>query len=183
MSASGSFFGPRTTQSQGRSSSKNGRCHARSAGPFAAMCGRLRVGKKNLDVAGLGGSACRCDDRWPFALRGSGPGQNAPFTLPTFTSRRLSSAISFTPQARRVVCNVRPWPSWPGHARNPVSKCDGSDLRRAPCQQRRELGPMPGSVDLGVADDGECSLAKRSTQKECLTPGSYSPRMGKLKKR
>ncbi len=36
-----------------------------------AMCGRLRVGKRNLHVAGLVGaamcSACRCGshDRWP----------------------------------------------------------------------------------------------------------------------
>jgi len=41
---------------------------------------------------------------------------------------------------------------------------------------------MPGSVDLGVADDGECSLAKRSTQKGCLTPGQYSQRMGGMEK-
>ena len=35
------------------------------------------------------------------------------FALPTFTSRRMSGAISFTPQARRVPCSARPWPSWP----------------------------------------------------------------------
>jgi len=39
--------------------------------PFSAMCGRLRVGKKNLDVAGLVGAAmcsayrCGSHDRWP----------------------------------------------------------------------------------------------------------------------
>src|SRR3954464_9262194 len=65
------------------------------------------------------------------ALRGSGPDQKLAFddavalvgcpdhridpalhyvlfALPTFTSRRMSGAISFTPQARRVVCNARP---------------------------------------------------------------------------
>ena len=70
------------------------------------------------------------------ALRGSGPGQKDAFddamarvgcprspdrpalhyvlfALPTFTSRRRSGAISFTPQARRVLCIARPWPSWP----------------------------------------------------------------------
>ena len=70
------------------------------------------------------------------ALRGSGPGQKPAFrrctgtcglsrspdrpalhyvlfALPTFTSRRMSGAISFTPQARRVPCSARPWPSWP----------------------------------------------------------------------
>src|ERR1700738_3905511 len=66
-------------------------------------------------------------------LRGSGPGQKPAFdnvmaqvgcpdrridrllqyvlfALPTFTSRRLSGAISFSPPARRVACNARPWP-------------------------------------------------------------------------
>src|SRR6266576_17971 len=38
-----------------------------------------------------------------------------------------------------------------------LASSDGGDLRRAPCQQRREPGPMPGSVDLGVADDGQCT--------------------------
>ena len=70
------------------------------------------------------------------ALRGSGPGQKHAFDnalaqvgcpdrridrlcitccspFPTFTSRRMSDAISFTPQARRVPCIARPWPSWP----------------------------------------------------------------------
>jgi hypothetical protein len=47
------------------------------------MCGRLRVGKKNLHFAGLVGAAmcsafrCGSHDRWP--LRGSGPGQNRAF--------------------------------------------------------------------------------------------------------
>ena len=70
------------------------------------------------------------------ALRGSGPGQKHAFDnalaqvgcpdrridrlcitccspFPTFTSRRMSGAISFTPQARRVLCSARPWPSSP----------------------------------------------------------------------
>ena len=71
------------------------------------------------------------------ALRGSGPGQKPAFDnnamahvgcpdrridrlcitccslLPTFTSRRMPGAISFTPRARRVVCNARPWASSP----------------------------------------------------------------------
>ena len=70
------------------------------------------------------------------ALRGSGPDQLLAFdnawgqvgcpdrridrlcitccsSLPTFTSRRLSGAISFTPQARSVPCSARLWPSSP----------------------------------------------------------------------
>jgi hypothetical protein len=58
------------------------------------------------------------------ALRGSGPGQQAAFdntmprvgrpalhyvlfALPTFTSRRLPGAISFTPQLRQALCSAR----------------------------------------------------------------------------
>ena len=70
------------------------------------------------------------------ALRGSGPGQKLAFDnalallgcpdrridrlcitccspLPTFTSRRMVGAISFTPRVRLVLCNLRPWPSSP----------------------------------------------------------------------
>jgi hypothetical protein len=35
------------------------------------------------------------------------------FALPTFTSRQVTDAISFTPQVRRVLYSVHPWPSWP----------------------------------------------------------------------
>jgi hypothetical protein len=70
------------------------------------------------------------------ALRGSGPGHKLAFDnalalvgcpdrridrlcitccspFPTFTSRRMAGAISFTPPVRRVPCNVRPWSSSP----------------------------------------------------------------------
>jgi hypothetical protein len=71
------------------------------------------------------------------ALRGSGCGQQHAFDnnamaqvgwpdrqidrlcitcclpLPTFTSRRVSGAISFTAQVRRDSYTVHPWPSWP----------------------------------------------------------------------
>src|SRR6266478_7796021 len=52
----------------------------------------------------------------------------------------------------------------PGHPRNLVGKRDGDDLRRAPRQQRREPGPMLGAVDLGVANDGECSGYEQAAQ-------------------
>src|ERR1019366_2722460 len=45
----------------------------------------------------------------------------------------------------------------PGHSRNLVGKRDGGNLGRLSRQQRREPGPMPGAMDLGVTDDGECS--------------------------
>src|ERR1700704_1645485 len=52
----------------------------------------------------------------------------------------------------------------PGHPRNLISKRDGSDLRRAPCKQCREPGPMLGAVDLGIADDGECTGHQQAAQ-------------------
>ena len=45
----------------------------------------------------------------------------------------------------------------PGHPCNLVGKRDGSNLGRLSCRQRREPRPMPGAMDLGLADDGECS--------------------------
>src|SRR6266581_8138818 len=52
----------------------------------------------------------------------------------------------------------------PGHPRNLVGKRDGGDLRRATPQQRREPGPMLGAVDLGVADDGQCTGYEQAAQ-------------------
>jgi|HubBroStandDraft_5_1064220.scaffolds.fasta_scaffold47866_2 hypothetical protein len=42
----------------------------------------------------------------------------------------------------------------PGHSRNLVGKRYGGNLGRLSRQHRREPGPMPGAMDLGVADDG-----------------------------
>src|SRR5258705_13976348 len=50
------------------------------------------------------------------------------------------------------------------HPGNLVGKRDGGDLRGAPPQQRREAGPVPGSVDLGVTDDGECTGDEQAAQ-------------------
>src|SRR5260221_12268763 len=52
----------------------------------------------------------------------------------------------------------------PGHPRNLVGKRDGGDLGRPPPQHRREPGPMPRAMDLGVADDGECSSHEQAAQ-------------------
>jgi hypothetical protein len=52
----------------------------------------------------------------------------------------------------------------PGHPRNLIGERNGGDLGRAPRQQRREPGPMLGAMDLGVADDGECSSHEQAAQ-------------------
>jgi hypothetical protein len=107
------------------------------------MCGRLRVGKENLHVAGLGRlrpcvrpvSAVRMT-AGHNALRGSGPGQKLAFAdavaLVGCPDRRIDrlcitccspsqllhhagwpGAISFTLRARRVPCSAHPLPLWP----------------------------------------------------------------------
>src|SRR6516225_8483691 len=43
----------------------------------------------------------------------------------------------------------------PGHSRDLVGECDGSDLGRPPCQQRCKPWPMFGTVELRIADHGE----------------------------
>ena len=113
------------------------------------------------------------------ALRGSGPDQNLAFDnamarvgcpdrridrlcitcclpFPTFTSRRMADAISFMPQARRVPCSARPWPSSPMPSVRSCWRARWQPPWSAARQQRREPGPMLGAMDLGVADDGQC---------------------------
>src|SRR5258708_36429969 len=67
-----------------------------------------------------------------------------------------SPNLHISPAARRDLVYAAP--------RNLVGKRDGGDLRRAPCQQRRQPGPMLGAVDLGVADDGECTGHEQAAQ-------------------
>src|ERR1039457_6377233 len=117
------------------------------------MCGRLRVGKSFLHVLQhwsvqpcvrpFNAAHMTAGHN---ALRGSGPDQKLAFdnamaqvgcpdrridpalhyvlfALPTFTSRRLSGAISFTPQARRVPCISPPFSLPPPPTPLPPSLC------------------------------------------------------------
>ena len=43
----------------------------------------------------------------------------------------------------------------PDHSRDLIGERDGGDLRRPPCQQCCEPGPMFGAMDLGIANDGQ----------------------------
>jgi hypothetical protein len=110
---------------------------------LSAMCGRLRVGKSFFHVCSPWSvqpcvrplSAVRMT-AGHNALRRSGPYHKRAFNnavalvgcpdrridrlcitccspFPTFTSRRMSGVISFTPRVRRVPCIARPWSSWP----------------------------------------------------------------------
>src|SRR5262245_4815401 len=52
----------------------------------------------------------------------------------------------------------------PRHPGELVGQCDGRDLSGTPRQQRGEPRPMPGAVDLSVADDCECASRKQAAQ-------------------
>src|SRR5258706_2483901 len=86
------------------------------------------------------------------------------FALPTFTSRRMSGAISLRRECDGLPITLALGHHGPGHARNLVSKRNGGDLGRAPRQQRREPGPMLGAVNLSVADDGQRSGHEQAAQ-------------------
>jgi len=79
------------------------------------------------------------------------------FALPTFTSRRMSARSRLRRKRDGLLVTLALGHHGPGHPRNLVASAMAADLGRAPPQQRREPGPMLGAVDLGVADDGECS--------------------------
>jgi hypothetical protein len=119
------------------------------------------------------------------ALRGLGPGQNPAFdnamALVGCPDRRIDrlciTCCSPSQPSHHAGCPARSrlrrkrdglpimlalGHHGPGHPRNLVSKGNGGDLRRAPRQQRREPGPMPCAVDLGVTYDGECTGHKQA---------------------
>src|SRR5262245_14934218 len=52
----------------------------------------------------------------------------------------------------------------PRHPGKLVGQCDGRDLGRTPRQQRGEPWPVPGAMDLSVANNGECAGCKQATQ-------------------
>ena len=82
--------------------------------------------------------------------------------------------LHITPDVRRdlglhrkrdgLLITLAPSHHGPGHSGDLVGKRDGGNLRRPPCKQCREPGSMLGAVDLGVADDGECTGHEQAAQ-------------------
>ena len=95
--------------------------------------------------------------KWVVLIAGSTGSALRVVRPPNFTSRRLTGAISFTRKRDGLLVPLALGHHGPGHPRDLVGKCDGGNLGRPSRQQRREPGPMPGAMDLGVADDGERS--------------------------
>ena len=52
----------------------------------------------------------------------------------------------------------------PGHSGELVRKRDSGDFGRPSCQQRCDPGPILGAVDLGIANDGECTGHEQAAQ-------------------
>ena len=158
------------------------------------MCGRLRVGKSFLHVLQHWSvqPCVRPVDAVHMtaghnALRGSGPGQKPAFDnalahvgCPDRRIDRLCITCCSPSQPHITpVCPARsrlsrkrdgflvslaPGHHGPDHPRNLVGKCDGGDLGRPPHQQCRKPRPMLGAVDLGIADDGECTGDEQAAQ-------------------
>ena len=86
------------------------------------------------------------------------------FALPTVTSRRMSGMISLRRERGRFSVLLTSRHHRPCHPGELVGQCDGGDLGGTPRQQRGEPWPMPGAVDLGVANDCECAGRKQTAQ-------------------
>jgi hypothetical protein len=141
----------------------NGHRRTGRTGPFRAMCGRLRVGKDFLHVAGLVGAPCVRPlaavhmTAGHNALRGSGPGQQHAFDdamarvgCPDRRIDRLCiTCCSPSQPSHHAGCPARSrlrrqrdgllvtlvlGHHGPGHPRNLVGKRDGGDLGRAATQ-------------------------------------------------
>src|SRR5665648_996936 len=121
------------------------------------------------------------------ALRGSGPGQKPAFDdalahvgcpdrridrlcitccSPSQPSHHAGCCLLYTSPSPRdgFLVALALGHHGPGHSRNLVGKRDGGNLGRLSRQQRREPGPMPGAMDLGIADDSQCSGHEQAAQ-------------------
>src|SRR3990172_3324348 len=86
------------------------------------------------------------------------------FALPTFTSRRMAGAISLRRKGDGFFVTLALGHHGPSHSGDLVGKCDGSDLRWSPGQQRRKPGPMLCAMELGIADHGERAGGEQAAQ-------------------
>ena len=72
--------------------------------------------------------------------------------------------ISSDPQRGWIIISLAPSHHCPGHSGELVRKRDSGDFGRPSCQQRCDPGPILDAVDLGIADDGECTGHEQAAQ-------------------
>src|ERR1700686_125551 len=159
-------------------------CHVWTAPSWQGLSSRLQHWSVQPCVRPVGAVRMTAGHN---ALRGSGPGQKPAFdyamALVGCPDRRIDrlciTCCSPSQPSHHAGCPARSHlprkrgglfvtlalgHHRPGHPRNLVGKGDGGNLGRAPPQQRREPGPMPGAMDLGIADHGECSGHEQAAQ-------------------
>jgi hypothetical protein len=73
-------------------------------------------------------------------------------------------AISLDLQRGRIIVALASSHHRPRHAGQLVGKRDRGDLGVSPCQQCGEPGPMLRTMDLGIADHGECAGHEQAPQ-------------------
>ena len=86
------------------------------------------------------------------------------FVLPTFTSRRLSGAISLCRKRDGFFVAFALGHHGPRYSCDLVGECDRGDLRWPPGQQRCEPRPVLGAMDLDIADDRQCAGREQAAQ-------------------
>jgi hypothetical protein len=73
-------------------------------------------------------------------------------------------AISLDLERGRIIVALSSSHHDPGHSRELIGQCDGRDFAWTPSQQCCEPGPMLSAVDLGIANDGECTCHEQTSQ-------------------
>src|ERR1700720_3451785 len=102
--------------------------------------------------------------KWVVLIAGSTGSALRAVRAPNLHITPASGAISLPRKRCGLFVTLTLGHHGPGHPRNLVGKCNGGDLGRTPCHQRCEPGPMPGAMDLGIADDGKCSGHEQAAQ-------------------
>src|SRR5262244_1982683 len=103
--------------------------------------------------------------KWVVLIAGStGSALRAVRSSQQFTSRRMPDAICSRCERDGFLVALVLGHHRPGHSRDLVGECDGSDLGRPPRQQCRKPWSMFSAVELGIADHGERTGREQAAQ-------------------
>ena len=117
-------------------------------------------------LAGLGLISGATLGDWPILREWSACGDHTRFSSPGArrVPRRSTSEQSVAPSPRIHEMGRRCGDAVSGIARRTSSSGDSGDFGRPSCQQRCDPGPILGAVDLGIANDGECTGHEQAAQ-------------------
>src|SRR6476660_2443669 len=105
----------------------------------------------------LGGS-------WVVLIAGSTGSALRAVRPPNLHITPMSGAISLRRKCDGFLVALTLGHHGPGHPCDLVGERDGGDLGRPPRQQCREPGPVLGTMDLGITDDGERPSHEQAAQ-------------------